>query len=176
MSKADLSTDRLTLRPVKASDATRITDLVNDERIYRMLARVPAHQTVAQTLAWISSNDTGRQDDTKHVYAIESDGLLVGMVSGERKSTFVPFDLRYWLAPDVWGRGLMTETAEALLTWLPQRGERAFVSGYIANNPPSRPVLEKAGLHESRPAAGIFRPRPGARAGPSPSNMGPPPA
>ena len=146
MSTADLSTDRLTLRPVKASDATRITDLVNDERIYRMLARVPAHQNVAQTLAWISSHDTGRKDDTKHVFAIESDGLLVGMVSGERKSTFVPFNLGYWLAPDVWGRGLMSEAAEALLTWLRQRGERAFVSGYITDNPASGRVLEKLGF------------------------------
>ena len=37
----------------------------------------------------------------------------------------------------------MTEAASALIDWLRQRGERAFVSGYFADNPASGRVLEK---------------------------------
>ena len=36
-----ITTDRLVLRPVEASDAARIADLVNDPRVYRMVARIP---------------------------------------------------------------------------------------------------------------------------------------
>ena len=143
MSKEDIRTDRLVLRALEPADATRITDLVNDPQVYRMLTRVPAHQNVAQTLAWMSSHDAGRKADTRHVFGIEADGRLVGVVGSEREQRILPFNIGYWLAPECWGRGLMTEAASALIDWLRQRGERAFVSGYFADNPASGRVLEK---------------------------------
>lgn len=146
MSMDELSTSRLVLRPVRPADATRITDLVNDPRVYRMLSSVPAEQNVAQTLAWMSSHDTGRKEDTRHVFGIESAGELVGVVSGERERRLLPFEIGYWLAPDCWGRGFMTEAATALVDWLKQRGEPAFVAGYFADNPASGRVLDKLGF------------------------------
>ena len=146
MSMEELSTGRLVLRPLSPADASRITNLVNDPRIYRMLARVPAHQNVAQTLAWMSSHDSRRAADTAHIFGIESQGSLVGIVSGERERPLLPFNIGYWLAPDCWGRGFMTEATTALVDWLKQRGEQAFVAGYIADNPASGRVLEKLGF------------------------------
>ena len=143
MSTEDIRTDRLALRPLRPEDATRITDLVNDPRVYRMLTRVPAHQNVAQTLAWMSSHDARRTADTAHVFGIESGDALVGVVSGERERRPLPFSIGYWLAPDCWGQGFMTEAATALVDWLKQRGERAFVAGYFADNPASGRVLGK---------------------------------
>ncbi|MEQ3648337.1 GNAT family N-acetyltransferase [Hyphomonas sp.] len=139
----EITTDRLALRPVAASDAGRITDLVNDPRIYRMVSRISANQTVAQTLAWISSHEAGRVDDTKHPYAIVADGELVGVTSAHRDGTWLPFEIGYWLSPERWGKGLMTEATEALMGWLKQRGERSFISGYLDDNPASGRVLEK---------------------------------
>ena len=124
-----ITTDRLVLRPVEASDAARIADLVNDPRVYRMVARIPANQTVAQTLAWIAGHTAGREENTKHPYAIVENGELVGVTSAHRDSTWLPFEIGYWLSPDRWGNGLMTEATEALVGWLKQRGERGFVSG-----------------------------------------------
>ena len=146
MSTEDISTGRLVLRPLKPGDATRITDLVNDPRVYRMLSGVPAEQTVAQTLAWMSSHDARRAADTAHVFGIESGGALVGVVSGVRDRRPLPFSIGYWLAPDCWGRGLMTEAATALVDWLKQRGEPAFIAGYFADNPASGRVLSKLGF------------------------------
>jgi len=146
MSTEDISTGRLVLRPLRPDDATRITNLINDPRVYRMLARVPAHQNVAQTLAWMTPHDARRAADTAHVFGIESEGTLIGVVSGERDCRPLPFTIGYWLAPDVWGRGFMTEAATALVDWLKQRGERAFVAGYFADNPASGRVLDKLGF------------------------------
>ena len=146
MSMEEISTGRLVLRPLTPSDASRITGLVNDPQIYRMLAGVPAQQNVAQTLAWMSSHDTRRAADTAHIFGIESEGALVGVVSGERERRPLPFSIGYWLAPDCWDRGFMTEAAAALIDWLKQRGERAFVAGYFADNPASGRVLGKLGF------------------------------
>lgn len=138
-----ITTDRLVLRAVEAGDARRITDLVNDPRIYRMVARIPAHQTVAQTLAWIAGHQPRREDNTGHPYAIVDDGELVGITSAHRDTRWLPFEIGYWLSPDRWGKGIMTEATDALMGWLRQRGERAFVSGYLDDNPASGRVLEK---------------------------------
>ena len=146
MSMEDISTGRLVLRPLRPADASRITDLVNDPRIYRMLSGVPAHQNVTQTLAWMSSHDARRTADTAHVFGIESGGTLVGVVSGDRERRPLPFSIGYWLSPDCWGRGFMTEAATALVDWLKQRGESAFVAGYFADNPASGRVLSKLGF------------------------------
>ena len=40
----------------------------------------------------------------------------------------------------------VTEAADAVLRWLQARGERAFVSGYFADNPASGRVLAKLGF------------------------------
>lgn len=141
-----LSTDRLVLRHARPEDAQRITDLIHDPRIYRMVARIPADQSLAQTLGWISGHDAGRKADTDHVYAVTLDDQLIGMTGAHRAAAPLPFEVGYWLAPAHWGKGIMTEAADAILRWLQARGERAFVSGYFADNPASGRVLEKLGF------------------------------
>ncbi|WP_321490221.1 GNAT family N-acetyltransferase [uncultured Hyphomonas sp.] len=140
---AVITTDRLTLRRIWPEDAPTITDLVNQPQIYRMVVSIPAHQTVAQTEDWIAKHPSGRETNTRHVLGIEQDKRLIGIVSGERKDPHLPFNVGYWLAPSAWGNGFMTEAAGALIQWLRDRGERAFVSGYLIDNPASGRVLEK---------------------------------
>ena len=123
-----ITTLRLTLRPVTPQDSGRITEVVADPRVHRMLARVPPGQTKAQTLAWIMTHDRGRAEDIDHVYAITKDGLLLGVTGAHRASTDLPFEIGYWLAPEAWGQGFVTEASAALIRWLEtSRGARALV-------------------------------------------------
>ena len=140
---AVITTERLTLRRIWLEDAPAITDLVNQPQIYRMVVSIPAHQTVSQTEEWISKHPAGRQTDRSHVLAIEHDKRLVGVVGADRRGDYLPFNIGYWLAPAAWGKGIMTEAAGALIQWLRDRGEHAFVSGYLVDNPASGRVLEK---------------------------------
>lgn len=140
---AVITTNRFALRRLRADDAPTITDLVNDPKIYRMVARIPPHQTVAQSAEWISKHPARRERNAAHIFAIEQEGKLVGVVGAERDELQLPFEIGYWLAPASWGKGIMTEAAEALIQWLRDQGERAFVSGYLADNPASGRVLEK---------------------------------
>tara|TARA_R110002094_G_scaffold63662_1_gene73933 strand:+ start:1743 stop:2267 length:525 start_codon:yes stop_codon:yes gene_type:complete len=142
----EIRTQRVLLRPVQPSDSGKITEIIHDPRIYRMVARIAPNQTKAQTLAWISTHDAGAARNTDHVRAVEQDGELIGITGAHRQAGKSPFELGYWLAPHAWGKGLMTEAAGALMEWLEHRGEQGFVSGYFADNPASGRVLQKLGF------------------------------
>jgi len=147
MSETELETERLRLRPVTPQDSGRITRIVNDPRIYRMVSRIPPGQTKAQTLAWIMSHERGREADTDHVFAITASGDLIGVIGAHRLSADLPFELGYWLAPEAWGQGLCSEAGAAVIRWLEQaRTARALVAGHFADNPASGRVLTKLGF------------------------------
>jgi RimJ/RimL family protein N-acetyltransferase len=142
----EIRTERLLLRSIRPSDSGQITEIIHDPRVHRMLARVAPNQTKAQTLAWIASHDTGRKNNTDHVFAVVQDDNLVGVAGAHRDLVNMPMNLGYWLAPHAWGKGLITEAAGAVLSWLEARGEKAFVSGHFADNPASGRVLQKLGF------------------------------
>jgi len=147
MIEAEILTERLVLRHVTPQDCGRVTEIVNDPRIYRMLARVPAGQTKAATLGWILTHERGRETDTNHVFAIEEDGVLMGVIGAHRDTTDDPFEIGNWLAPEAWGKGYCTEAGTAMINWLLARGDgRALVSGHFADNPASGRVLAKLGF------------------------------
>lgn len=147
MSETELETGRLKLRRVTPQDSERITAVVADPRVHRMLARVPPGQTKAQTLAWIMTHDRGREADTNHVFALEHAGQLVGVIGADRTGTDLPFEIGYWLAPEAWGKGLCTEAGRALIGWLDTTGRgRALVAGHFVDNPASGRVLSKLGF------------------------------
>lgn len=142
----DLQTERLLLRHIGPADAGTITDLVQDPRVYRMLARIAPNQPKAQTLAWISGQDAAGKADMEHVRAMVLEGNIVGVVGAHRELEGMPFNIGYWLSPVAWGKGLTTEAAKKLLAWLESRGETAFLSGYFVDNPASGRVLNKLGF------------------------------
>lgn len=56
--------------------------------------------------------------------------------------------IHYVLSPDHWGRGLMTEAAQAILTWAfeTRPGVDRITTGVIESHGASRRVLEKCGM------------------------------
>ena len=143
----EIETSRLSLRPLLASDARVITELVQDPQIYRTVARIAPGQSIDTTRAFLKATEEGHYADTDHVCAIEQGGALIGCVGVHRRTRQDLFELGYWLAPEAWGKGYATEAADALLSRLTRRaGERAFVSGYFTDNPASGQVLRKLGF------------------------------
>lgn len=142
----EIRTERLMLRPVGPGDAGPITHVVQDPNVYRMLASVAPGQSKAQTLGWIAGQSDAATTDREHVRAMILAGELVGVTGAIRKAAGLPFTIGYWLSPPAWGKGLTTEAATALISWLERRGERAFLSGHFADNPASARVLQKLGF------------------------------
>ena len=151
----EIETSRLVLRRVVMSDAERITSLIKDPRIYRMVARIAPNQDLQTTRDWIATHADRRAADTDHVFAVTRFGdPLIGLVGMHRSSVHYPFELGYWTAPEAWGAGYTTESAGALINWIEKtRKHKAIVSGYFVDNPASGRVLAKLGFMRAYRAA-----------------------
>lgn len=143
-----IRTPRLTLRKLKPEDQYRIASAMQDVRVVRMLTSVPVPYASDDALDWIRSWESGEINGW--AYAITFDGgALEGCITiewreaGERTG----WHLGYWLAPDHWGEGFMTEAVGAIVERFFARmmGETLY-AGAIADNPASLKVQDKLGF------------------------------
>lgn len=143
-----LQTPRLTLRMPVASDAERIAYLLNNFAVAGNLARVPYPYFLADAKAWLRT----RRDDLPPAeinFAIDlGDHGMIGMV-GYHKQHGRPV-LGYYLGQPYWGRGLMTEAAQAAIDWFfGVTQEPQIISGVFSFNKASLKVQYKLGFTET---------------------------
>lgn len=141
-------TSRLVLRKLKPEDQYRIANAMQSVHVVRMLTSVPVPYANDDALDWIRRWEAG--DFAGWAYAITFDGgALEGCVTiewreaGERTG----WHIGYWLSPDHWGDGYMSEAAGAVIERFFARmmGETLF-AGAIADNPASLRVQDKLGF------------------------------
>lgn len=139
-----IETQRLTLRPPRRSDASRIAALADDIDIARMTTRLPhpySREDAETFLAHIERSGA----ETVFVIDCAPDGP-VGMIGFSPVDGLGP-EVGYWLGRAYWGQGLATEAARAALAWARDSWRRrVVVSGHFADNPASGRVLVKAGF------------------------------
>jgi RimJ/RimL family protein N-acetyltransferase len=139
-------TRRLTLRPGWPEDAPALAHAIDDERIARMLSRVPSPYSVADAQAFLSLPQTIGEPRLLIFEHVGHEVSLVGGI-GIHRDEFGERELGYWLVPAAWGRGLMTEAGSALIDSLSASlGITRLVSGHLADNPASARVLTKLGF------------------------------
>ena len=145
---------RFLLRPWRRDDRASLLRHINDRAVTRNLRRVPLPYTDADATAWFGIVAT--DPPPRGVWAIEApitDGAApeaVGTIALEPGANIEEWvwEIGYWLARPLWGRGIMTEavrlvTAEALAIPEVVRIHAPVFSW----NPASMRVLEKAGYH-----------------------------
>lgn len=133
-----ITTDRLTLRPLRAEDAPWIAREIANPKVQRWLTSPPHPYQLEHAEGFIAakSADPG-------VRAITKDASPIGVVTlGHRGED----DLGYWLAEHAWGQGYMTEAAGALLDWHFANGGGEVESGWVTGNAGSARVLDKLGF------------------------------
>jgi len=109
-----IETDRLILRPYSLDDVDDVLSYASDPEWARFLGPVPQPYTRADAEGFLASQLS--QDRTKRAsWAIEHGGSAVGGVN-------IGFDLKnrvgtigYSIARRLWGRGLVTEAAGAVI-------------------------------------------------------------
>ena len=142
-----LTSDRLILRPAVMADANWITKTIQTPDIYRNVARIPAAQTLADTEAFLRRVQGGEETETDIARLIEVDGASAGFIGLHRTNRSDPFNLGYWLHPDFWSQGVMTETASLMVDWADRKlFPKVLVSGYFHDNPSSGAILRKLGF------------------------------
>ncbi len=145
-----IAAERVTLRPLQASDAGLITLYASDERVARATRHLPHPLPPGTAEAFIrGSHAEGRRED---VWAIDGTaagmGELVGIVAlarmeGEtgRKQS----EIRYWVAPAMWNTGIASEAVAAMIEANPQGSDTLFAEVF-QDNPASARVLTNAGF------------------------------
>lgn len=147
MTKDIITTERLILRPVGASDAEAIATLIDNYKIAVMLARVPYPYKIEDARRFIAWARDQPADETVFALCLKDKGeTFMGVCSYERRQMKEP-EIGYWLGEPYWGKGYMSEAVRAVIAQaFTVAGHPRLVSGCRLQNLASRRVLEKAGF------------------------------
>jgi RimJ/RimL family protein N-acetyltransferase len=144
-----IETARLRLRPFTERDVDDIWPFVSDPAFPAKMSWA-AHTDRSETRAFVERANRGIADNTGATWAIEHAGKAVGCVGFHdicwqvRALRLDRGDLGYWLAPALWGQGLMTEAAHAVVRYgFDTVGLHKVTVSCLAHNAPSRRVIEK---------------------------------
>lgn len=133
-------TPRLTLRPLEDRDAEGLRAVAVEE-VARNLSTIPVGLTLENAYAFIQENKFQGLPGLR--IAIEKEGNYIGGLGfGDG-----PLNIGYFLHPDHWGQGLMTEALSAFLPALYERFPvNKIEAEHFADNPASGAVLQKLGF------------------------------
>jgi RimJ/RimL family protein N-acetyltransferase len=168
-----IATDRLVLRPTRASDAECAFAIQSDwdvTRMLRMASYPPAREEIA---GWFADHAREWEAAEAFRFAVEQHGRLVGVVDIDSIAQGKG-DLGYWFERVSWGRGLACEACHAVVRFaFAEAGLAALRSAHALDNPASGRVLLKLGFRPldtverySRPRAGPVMQRRYVLAGP----------
>lgn len=141
-----LTSDRLTLRPLRRSDMGRIELYASDRRVAEMTTSIPHPLPPGTTEAFVTRGLAARPDE--YIWAMDAEavglGELIGIVA------LKPMDrdqaeIGYWVAPIAWNTGIATEAVRVLLEANPLANKQIFGS-IFQDNPASARVLTNAGF------------------------------
>lgn len=138
-----LKTERLTLRPLLDSDAAMISLYVGDERVARNLAVVPHPYPPGAAESFIAYSRAAETSEV--IWAIDKDGQLIGVI-GITPAADRQGKVGYWLAPQLWGGGLITEATRAVIDYARDAGFTRLTAEVHQDNEGSAKVLMKNGF------------------------------
>ncbi|MBK7538085.1 MAG: GNAT family N-acetyltransferase [Myxococcales bacterium] len=155
---AELFTRRLHLRRPTSRDAEAIFAYASDHEVTRYMAW-PRHLSLDDTRAFLAHADEEWRQRGAGVYlASSADGEIIGstglhLLAPHRALT------GYLLVPRVWGQGLATELAQAMVGLARAQGLVRLEADCVAEHAASARVLEKAGFaFEGRRRAFLLAP------------------
>lgn len=139
-------TDRLTIRPVEASDWPAVREIWAALATGPMAQYDKPHDTdaavvQARVARWA---DFTRQGMDHMFFAPCLDGRMIGYVAFNRRTD--RHEIGYSFHPDYHGRGYARETIGALLAYLGGQGITRFSAGSALNNLPSVKLLTALGF------------------------------
>ena len=143
-----IATMRLRLRAFNETDAADVFAACSNP-VLGDSADWPPHETLEDSLAYIRDIVPlglvwALCEAGEEAPVIGSVGLLPDPRFPEDAGVLM---LGYWLHQDFWGRGYMTEAAQAVLAWARQNcTPRLFTCSHFLDNAGSRRVIEKCGF------------------------------
>jgi len=140
--------DGFTLRPYRAGDEESLARSANNPAIARnLVSTFPSPYTLKDAETWIASSVDAPNTELRR--AIDIGGEVCGGIGLYPRPLWSPYtyEMGYWLAEPLWGRGLMTKAVVLLVghAFEQMNAERVQAFAYEWNAG-SRRVLEKSGF------------------------------
>ena len=141
-----ITTDRLTLRPLQASDQGLLSLYAGDARVAENTRSIPHPLPPGASEAFVTRalSDTRRED----VWAMDASRVggaeLLGVIGLTRLSSDRS-EIAYWVAPAFWNTGFATEALQGILAANPQ-GVRTVFAEVFQSNAVSARVLSNGGF------------------------------
>lgn len=141
----------VTVRPWRASDATRLSQAADDPGIRRWMDLFPVPYTVAEGLAWTASTRIAAADGLAAHFAVDVDGQFAGGVGVRLDATGVGGvgEVGYWLSESTRGRGVATAAVRLIARWALRPGPLGLHRLQLhaaVDNAASRAVAVRAGF------------------------------
>jgi RimJ/RimL family protein N-acetyltransferase len=148
-----LETDRLIVRPWTPEDRAAFTALTYDPAVMEYVhggqpySEAEVDEWFARQARWMAEHDVCMGALIEKV-----SGRLVGITGTQPLGTTGNFEIGWWLARDVWGRGYATEAGGAAMNYvLGTLGHKRVLAIIHPDNEPSKRVVGRLGMHyESR--------------------------
>jgi ribosomal-protein-alanine N-acetyltransferase len=145
-----LLTDRLRLRPFTAADAAAVRRLAGDFAVADTTLSIPHPYDEGVAEGWVASLPAAFAEGRQAVFGItdRTTGELLGAIGLVLRREHDRAELGYWIGRPLWGRGLATEAARAVLEYgFRTLGLHRIHACHFARNPASGRVLAKIGMH-----------------------------
>ncbi|MDR2282015.1 MAG: GNAT family N-acetyltransferase [Sphingobacterium sp.] len=146
-----LTTERLTLRPFRESDAADVYEYAKDDRV-GPIAGWPPHTSIAESQEVI--NTIFAQDGVFAITLGEEDRAigLISLILGAKSNfpiTESEGEISYWLGVPFWGKGIMPEAIREVVRYGFEDLRLVHIwSGFYDGNAKSKIAQEKCGFYE----------------------------
>ncbi|MGB3544634.1 GNAT family N-acetyltransferase [Rubrivirga sp.] len=142
-------TERLTLRPVEAGDASAIGAVARLREIADTMISIPHPYPDGEAERFVAARRADLEGGRGSTFVAEThDGAFCGLAEiWDTDLEHEQAGLSFWLAPDAWGRGYMSEIVRVIIeVGFGHLGMNRLYAPHVTRNPASGRVLEKNGF------------------------------
>ena len=154
-----LNTPRLRLRPVEPADAGNIQYAASAREISDTMISIPHPYPEGEAERYIHRQRAALNEGQAVAFVIErkEDEKFLGMLEIRQiDREHLLAELSFWLIPEEWGRGYMSEGVQAAISYAFERlGINRLYAYHMLRNPATGRVLEKNGFRQE----GLLRQR-----------------
>ena len=140
-----LTTQRLVLKPFEESDKPQMLKLLYDAEVSKTFM-IPELENVEQAEKLFGKLAEFSRDEEHFEYGIYLDGLCIGFVN-DCGIEDTEIEIGYVILPAYQGKGYASEAVSACISELFDMGYARVTAGHFVENPASRRVMEKCGMH-----------------------------
>lgn len=142
-------TERLVIRPWRPDDRAAFKALTEDAEVMRHI-RAGRPYSDEEVDAWFARQATQLEQHGVCIGALveKASGRVVGICGVQPLGTTGDFEIGWWLARDVWGRGYATEAGAGAMRYVFETLGRDRVVAIIPpENEASKQVVARLGMH-----------------------------